>query len=174
MHSFGRGEILGLVISDIGFGRSPIRPIGRSLYSNTGYARRVRSKASRSVFLQELLDDALDVAIVAFPKVVVPYSPFHVDEVLSWPILVAERLPDPLLAVNGDRKSNNQISHGILHVHRFVLERKLRRVHTDHYKTGIVIFFCPIPQERQRSNGVDAGVSPEIDHHHLSTKRLAT
>src|SRR5229473_1694325 len=106
MHSFGRGEILGLAISDIGFGRSPIRPVRSGLDSNSGYARRVRSEASCSVFLQEFLDDALDVAIIAFPKVVVPNSPFRVDEILSGPILVIKRLPDFLIAVDGDRKSN--------------------------------------------------------------------
>src|SRR5271169_5801910 len=114
MHSFGRGEILGLAIPDICFGRSPIRPVRSGLDSDTGYARCAGSEASCSVFLQEFLDDALDVAIIAFPKVVVPNSPFRVDEILGGPILVAERLPDPLLAVNGDRKSNIQISHGNL------------------------------------------------------------
>src|SRR4029077_16553706 len=126
MHSFGRGEILSLAISDICFGRSPIRPVRSGLDSNTGYAGRVSSEASCPVFLQEFLDDALDVAIIAFPKVLVTNSPFGVDEILGGPILIIKRLPDPVLAVDGDRKSNVQIAHGIFYVHRFVLERKLR------------------------------------------------
>src|SRR3989442_5044069 len=78
MHSFGRGEILGLPVSDIRFGRSPIRPVRSGLDSNSGYASRVRSEASCSVLLQEFLDDALNVAIIALPKVVVTNSPFRV------------------------------------------------------------------------------------------------
>jgi hypothetical protein len=50
--------------------------------------------------------------------------------------LVIKRLPDPILAVDGDGKSNVQIAHGIFYVHRFVLERKLRRVHTDDYRVA--------------------------------------
>ena len=87
MHFFGRGEILGLAISDICFGRSLIRPVRSGLDSNTGYAGRVGSEASCSVFLQEFLDDALDFAIIAFPKVVVPNPPFRVDEILGGPLL---------------------------------------------------------------------------------------
>ena len=34
---------------------------------------------------------------------------------------------------------------------------------TDHYKPCIVIFCRPIPQVGKWSNGVDAGVSPEIN-----------
>jgi len=84
--------------------------------------------------------------IITFPKVVVPNSPFRVNEILGGPSLIIERLPDPRVAVDGDRKSNVQIAHGIFHVHQFVLERKLRRVHTDHYKACIVIFCRPILQ----------------------------
>src|SRR3989442_176468 len=132
MHSFGRGEILGLPVSDIRFGRSPIRPVRSGLDSNSGYASRVRSEASCSVLLQEFLDDALNVAIIALPKVVVTNSPFRVDEILGGPSLVIKRSPDPIIAVNGDRKSNVQLAHGIFYVHRFVLERKLRRMRPDH------------------------------------------
>jgi hypothetical protein len=53
------------------------------------------------------------IAIIALPKVVVANSPFRVDEILGGPILVIKRLPDPIVAVDGDRKSNVQIAHGI-------------------------------------------------------------
>src|SRR5580693_3490051 len=131
MHFFGRGEVLGLAIPDICFGRSPIRPVWSGLDSNSGYARRVKSEAGCSVLLQEFLDDALDFAIVAFPKVVVANSPFRVDEILGGPSFVIKRLPDPVVAIDGDRKSYVQIAHGILYIHRLMLERKLRRMRTD-------------------------------------------
>jgi hypothetical protein len=83
VHFFGGGEILGLAVADIGFGRSLIRPIRSGLDSNTGYASRFRNEASSSVFLQEVLDDGLDLAIVVLPKVVVSNSPFGVDEKLG-------------------------------------------------------------------------------------------
>src|ERR1700720_4795208 len=160
-----------MAIAEICLGRSPIRRVRSGLDSNSGYASRVRSEASCSVFLQEFLDDALDVAIIAFPKVVVPNSPFRVDEILGGPILVIKRLPDPILAVDGDRKSNVQIAHGIFYVHRCMLEGELRGVRSDHYKACIFIFCRPSPQVWQRSNGVDAGVSPEINERNLSAKR---
>src|SRR5580692_8868890 len=110
MQFFKRGKILGLAISDICFRRSPIRPVRSGLDSNTGYARRVRNESSCSVFPQEFLDRALDVAIIAFPKVVVPNAPFRVDEILGGPILIIKRLPDPSLAVDSDWKTNVQIA----------------------------------------------------------------
>jgi hypothetical protein len=70
------------------FGRSQIRPVRSGLDSDSGYASRVRSQANCPVFLQEFLDDALDVAIIAFTKVVVPNPAFRVDEILGGPILV--------------------------------------------------------------------------------------
>jgi hypothetical protein len=139
MHFFGRGEILDLAISDICFGRSLLGLVRSGLDSNTGYARGDRREARCSVFLQEFLDDALDLAIIAFPKVVVANPPFRVGEILGGPILVVKRLPDPMVAVSGDRKSNVQIAHGIFYVHRVVLERKLRRARTDHDKARILI-----------------------------------
>jgi hypothetical protein len=122
---------------------------------------------------QKFLDDALDFAIIAFPKVVVPNSPSGVDEILGRPRSITKRLPDPILAVDGERENNVQIAHGIFYVHRFVLERKLRRVHTDHDQARIPILCglgLHIGQGPQR---VDAGVSPEINQYHLSAKRLA-
>jgi hypothetical protein len=38
MDFFGRGKVLRLAISNIGFGRSLVRPVGSGLDSNTGYA----------------------------------------------------------------------------------------------------------------------------------------
>src|SRR5215467_5145186 len=52
------------------------------------------------------------------PGVVIPNTPFRVHEILCRPRLVIERLPDSVLAVDGDWKSNFQIAHGIFHVHR--------------------------------------------------------
>src|ERR1017187_1551909 len=106
MQFFGRGEIPGLAISDICFGRSRIRPVWSGLNSSSGYTSRVSSETRCSVFLQEFLDDALDFAILVFPKVVVPNSPLRVDDILGGPNLVIKRLPDSIVAVDGDRKSN--------------------------------------------------------------------
>ncbi len=122
---------------------------------------------------RSFLDDPLDLAIIAFPEVVIPNSPFRIDEILRRPVLVVERLPNPVLAVDGDRKTNLQIAHGVFYVHRFVLERELRRVHADHNQAGIFIFCRPTLHVGQRSKRVDAGVSPEINKHNLSAKRLA-
>ena len=75
MDFFGRGKVLRLAISDICLRRSLLRPIRSGLDSNTGYAGRARSQAGCSVLLQEFLDEALDFAIIAFPKVVVRILP---------------------------------------------------------------------------------------------------
>jgi hypothetical protein len=80
-------------------------------------------------------------------------------------------LPDPILAVDGDRESKVQIAHGIFNVLRFVLERKLRRVHADHDQARILIF-CPSLHIGQGPQKVDAGISPEINQYHLSASDL--
>jgi hypothetical protein len=128
MQFLGRGEILGVAISDICFGRSRIRPVRGGLDTNTGYASRARSDARGSVFFQEFLDEALDFAIIAFSKVVEANAPFRVDEILGWPSFVIKRTPNLVVGVYGDWVSNLQIAHGGFHVFAFFLERELRGV----------------------------------------------
>src|SRR5271168_4339342 len=104
MQFFGRGEILGLAISDICFGRSLICPVRSGLDSHTRYARRDRTETSRTVFLEEFPDHTLDFRIIAFAEVVVTNSPFRVDKILRRPGFIIKRLPDPVVAVDGDGK----------------------------------------------------------------------
>src|SRR5580692_3253068 len=120
MEFFGRGEILGLAIADIGFGRSLIRPVGRGLDTVGGYARHVRREASCSVFLQEFLDDALDLAVLTLTEVMVANSPFSIDEILGRPSLVIERPPNLVVGVYGDRVGDLQITHGCFDVFAFL------------------------------------------------------
>jgi hypothetical protein len=92
---------MGLTVANIGFGRSHISA-GCCLDSGSGYANRAVIQASRSVFLEKFLYNALEVAIFALTEVVITNSPFPVDEILRWPVFVVERLPNPVIAVDGD------------------------------------------------------------------------
>ncbi len=86
--------------------------------------------------------------------------------------LIVERLPDAILAVDGDRECNFHGAHGIFHVHGFLLERKFRRVHAQDDKACSVVFFRPTSQVGHRPDGVDAGVRPEINQRNFSAQRF--
>src|ERR1700678_3132817 len=127
---------MGLTVANIGFGRSHISA-GCCLDSGSDYANRAVIQASRSVFPEQFLYDALEVAIVALTEVVITNSPFPVDEILRWPVFVVERLPNPVIAVDGNGIGDIQIAYGVLYIAPFFLEGKFRRMHADHSEAGL-------------------------------------
>ena len=127
------------------------------------YRNRAVIQANSSVFFQEFLDDTLDLGVFALPNVLKSDSSFPIDKVLRRPGSVVERLPNAVVAVDGNWVSNVQIAHRVFHIRTFFLERELRGVHTDHNQARILIFCSPALHVGQRPQGVDAGVSPEID-----------
>jgi hypothetical protein len=81
------------------------------LDSVSGYANGALIQASGSVFLQKRSwMTRSDLAIFALPEVVITNSSFPVDEVLRRPVFVVERLPNPVVAVDGDRVGDLQIA----------------------------------------------------------------
>ncbi len=115
----------------------------------------------------------LGLGVVALPEVVIANLSFPVDEVVCRPVFVVERIPNSVVAVDGDRVGNAQFANGILYVCPFSLESELWRMHTDHDKTRVLIFCRPGFHVWQLSQAVDARVCPEIYQHDLPAQRFA-
>src|SRR5580704_17994208 len=112
---------MSLTVANIGLGRLHIVP-GRSLDSLSVYVDGVFIQTNRSVLPEKILDYMLKLAVVAFTEVVIANSSLSVDEILCRPIFVFERLPDPVVAVDGNRIRDIQITYGVLDIAPFFLE----------------------------------------------------
>jgi hypothetical protein len=58
------------------------------------------------------LDDHLGHLVVALTEAVMADLPLCIDEVQRRPVVVAERIPDPIVAVDRDRIGNPQVVGG--------------------------------------------------------------
>ena len=96
----------------------------------------------------------------------------RVDEVVRGPVLIVESLPDGIVIVERDRIGDFQVRDGAAHIARILLERKLRGMDADHHQPMILIFVVPTLHIGQRAQAIDAGISPEIDEHHLAAQPL--
>ena len=112
---------MGLTVANIGLGRLHIVP-GRRLDSITVYVNSGFIQTNRSVLSKKFLDHMLEFAVVAFTKVVIANSSLSIDEILRRPIFVVERLPDPVVAVDGNRISDIQIAYSVLDIASFFFE----------------------------------------------------
>jgi hypothetical protein len=108
-----------LTIADIGFGRLLVSAWGR-LDSVIGYVNWVLIQAGGSVCLEKILDDTFGLAIVALSEVVIPNASIPVDEIICRPVFIVERIPNPMIAVDGNRIGNVQITHSVLYVRPLV------------------------------------------------------
>lgn len=97
--------MLGLAVSDIGFGRSFILELGRRFDSVSGCARGWCPSQSRR-FPSEVPGCTLNRSILTLAEVVVANPSFRVDEILRWPVFVVERTPNCVVAVDGNRIDN--------------------------------------------------------------------
>src|SRR6202011_2197492 len=148
--SSGRCQTLGAAIADIGFGRSDL-VAWWCPDSVRGYVNRAAPQSGGSIVLQKLLDDTFGLAVISLAEVVITNSPFPIDEVVCRPVFVVERLPNPVVAIDRDRVGNVQIARCPFYVRVYFLERELRRMHTDHHQTRILIFCRPGLHVRQIS-----------------------
>src|SRR5207245_10295796 len=101
----GRCELFRASIADIGFRRSHI-VAGRRLGSVSRYTDRARIQASGSVLPQKFLNNMLGPFILALAEVVIADSSLPIDELVRRPVFVTERLPNPMVAVDGDWEGN--------------------------------------------------------------------
>ena len=54
-------------------------------------------------FFEQLLNPAFGLFILAFAEVLVAHFPRRIDEVMGRPVLIVERIPDCMIAVERDR-----------------------------------------------------------------------
>src|SRR5262249_26117323 len=98
-----RREVLRLLVPEVRLGRPQARPVRLHLETFVGNGDRFARHLVRSRLPQQLLDDALALLVAALAEVVVPDPPLRVRDVDGGPIVVGERLPDAVLAVDRDR-----------------------------------------------------------------------
>ena len=103
---------------------------------------------------------------------VVTDLPPGVDEVVGGPVLVLERPPDGELIVHGDRIGDSKALDVLADVGLGLLKGELGRVHADHHQTLVLVLLSPGTDVGDGTDAVDAGVGPEIDHHHLALQLL--
>src|SRR5580658_9631919 len=112
------------MIADIGLGRLLVSAWGR-LDSVGGDPNCALIQVGGSVCLKKFLNDMLGLAVVALPEVVISNSSIPVDEVICRPVFVVERIPNPVIAVDGHRIGNVQIAHSVLYVCSLFFESEL-------------------------------------------------
>src|ERR1051325_6226901 len=100
-----------------------------------------------------------------------PNAALRIDEIQGRPMLIVERSPDRMLAVDGDRIIHTEPFHFAANIAQVLLKRELRRMHTDYDQTLVPVFFGPGADIRQRAQPVDARVGPEVDEDDLTTQR---
>ena len=134
--------MLGATIADIGLGRLDISA-RRRCDPISSYAIRDPGQNGGPVFFQKFLDDPLGLGIFAFAEVVITDSSFRIDEIIRRPVFVVERIPNLVVAVDGDGVGNLQIPDSAFYVDTLCLEPELRRMYTDCNQPSILIFRDP-------------------------------
>src|SRR6267143_4813382 len=87
------------------------------------------------------------------------------SDVHRRPVVVVERAPDSVIAVDSDRISHVHLLRCPAHVVDVLLEWELWRVRTDYDESLIAVFVGPGPHIGKRAQPVDTRVGPEIDEH---------
>src|SRR5215469_16408401 len=114
---------------------------------------------------QQPLNNHLGLLVVTLPKMVMPNATLRIDEIQSRPVLVLERTPYRVVAVDSDGKGDADLLDRVAHVAEVLLERKFRRVHADHHQFLVLVFVRPSPNVWKGAPPVDAGVGPKLDEH---------
>ena len=69
--------------------------------------------------------------------------PPRIDEIKDRPIFVLESTPYRIVVINRDRIVDPHVLGGSANVIDVFLEYELKRVHTDHHQTLILVFLGP-------------------------------
>src|SRR6266545_7499026 len=102
-HTAGRRKVLGTLIADIIFPRLQAAPIGGS-FNTTGVDRNqlVTDIAYPGVG-QQLLNDHFRLFVLALAVLMMANLPLRIDKIERRPIVVVERNPDRIVAIDRDR-----------------------------------------------------------------------
>src|SRR5271154_6688226 len=92
----------------------------------------------------------------------------RIDEIMRGPVLVVEGFPDGVVAIDGYGISNLQIGYGLGNVGRIFLECEFRGEYANYNEAVGLVFFRPGFDVRNRTQAIDAGISPEICHDYFA------
>jgi hypothetical protein len=112
---------------------------------------------------EQLLDHALGLLVPSFAELVLADDAFTVDEVQGGPVPVAERPPDLVAVVDGDRPLDSPPRHLAAHAVEVLLELELRRLDSEDDEPVLPVLLLPGADVRQRPEPVDAGVRAKVD-----------
>ena len=162
-----RGEAPALLVAEVGLGRLQVGPVGLGLEALGGDGDDVVGDAFASGLAQQALDDHLALGVSALAEVVVPDPALRVGDVDGGPVVVGERLPDRVVAVERDRVLDAHVRRRPAHVLDVAFERELGRVDADHDQPLIRVSLGPGADVGERPEPVDARVRPEVGEHDL-------
>jgi hypothetical protein len=91
-----------------------------------------------------------------------------IHEVERRPVLIAERPPDRVLAVDRHR-CHLHVLDGLANVVEVLFELELRRVDADHHRPPALVLVGP--RARVSVQPVDAGIGPEVDENDFAQAR---
>ena len=104
-------EVLSLLVAEIGLGRRQVRPIGWSLETVGGDRNQSFTDVLDPGLPQQPLNDPFARFVPTLAELVVPDSRMRVGDVNGEPVVVAERAPDPIVAVDRDRRLDFHAEH---------------------------------------------------------------
>ena len=105
-------ETLGATVPDVSLRRLHI-PAWGSFHSDTEHCSHASVDAQRSVVAQEFLNYTLGLRVGTLAEIMEADSPFSIDEVVRRPIVVAERSPNAVVAIDSDQVRHVQSRDGI-------------------------------------------------------------
>jgi hypothetical protein len=101
-----------------------------------------------------------------------PDSSLCVGDVHGRPVVVAERTPDGVVAVERDRILDPHLVRGFADVVEVALERELGRVEAHNDEALVLVLLGPRADVGERAKPVDAGVRPEVDEDDVPVQAL--
>ena len=162
----GRGEVFRLVRAEVVLRGPQVVPVGLGRHPVGIDRDEVVAEALGAGLRQQVPQDHLGRVVVALAEVVVADPPLGVGEVDRGPVVVVERGPDRVVAVDRDRIVDAQLLDRPADVADIVFDVELGCVHADHHEPVALVLLGPGTDVGQRAKPVDAGVGPEVDQHH--------
>src|SRR5437763_11598440 len=92
---------------------------------------------------QQLLNDHFRLFVFALAEMMMSNLSPRIDEIEGGPVLVLERTPYRMVAIDRDRIIDSHVLRGPANVLDVLLERELGRVHADHHESRILVFLGP-------------------------------
>src|SRR2546427_12333339 len=165
-------EVIGAVVPEIVFRGAEVGPIGGDFWPpGINLSQSLRDRIPSGIG-EELPDDHFRPLVVALAESMVANATLGVDEVERWPVIVGERTPYGVVAVDGDRVLDPHFLCGAPDVVEVLLKLELRRVRTDHDQPLILVPLGPGADIRKRPQPVDARVGPELHQDDAPTQTV--